>query len=110
MKPNTWQIESMDRQFMIDKIYEVVKPYTWWNTWTDEDLVMIWDVLEYIYSDSYKNYISTYNDKDDLIYFNWWVGAHVMTLMKLWHSLNKSIGIQNMDCIQYVYELTLLSE
>jgi hypothetical protein len=148
-KVNTWQIQSMDRQSMLDKIEEIVmwiskylmcfdcmakewrvypwttKWYSWccigcWLEWEDIWLnrttkkykwdCMIWDVLEYIYSDNYKNYISTYNDKDDLMYFNWWVGVHVMTLMKLWHSLNKSIGIQNMDCIQYVYELTLQSE
>lgn len=94
----------MDKEEMLEHIYKFINIYS-------PDLfmgtaILIWNVLEYIYSDYYKYSISTYNDPDDLIYFNSWVGSHVMTLMKLWSALTMPIEMQSIDCITYVYSLT----
>jgi len=95
---------EMDKVEMLKSIYEVIETQSP-RLFNMGNCVLIWNVLEYLYSDWYKYSISVYNDPDDLIYFNWWVGSHVITLMRLWLDLTMPIDLQSIDCIIYVYSL-----
>jgi hypothetical protein len=91
IKENTsWQGGSIDRQWMIDKIYEVC----WWDfcdvmcDWEKKRgkyPVMIWDVLEYVM----LNYPSKI--------FN--------QIPYLFTKYRKPIEDQSIECIKYVYDL-----
>ena len=93
MKENTsWQGGSVDRQSMIDKIYEVV----WYNEYifksTDSDcwslyIVMIWDVLDYVEKNVKKKFFRETNSV--------WILDH-------WDDWRKPIDDQSIECLERV--------
>jgi len=112
---------SMDRQWMIDKIYEVIwwfyipckncwkwSPNVYWECWCSygskckDTFVMIWDVLDRIN----KNCEWRNNFKEDIfeLEYNWMV-RHYSTILDVWLNKRKPIEEQSEHCIKYIYDL-----
>lgn len=94
--------ESMDRQQMIDKIYEVV----WYNEYifksTDSDcwslyIVMIWDVLDYIENNKINSKAPLYTNSQR----QW----DIELINKIRFEKRKPIEEQDIHCVKYVYDI-----
>jgi len=94
---------SIDRQSMIDKIYEVVKPTHFafistddWLSWRDVEYVMIWDLLDKLNLIDYWLWYVRWTDLDD---------NACDKLLLLYKKMRQPIEDQKIDCIKYVYDL-----
>ena len=95
LKENTsWQGGSVDRQWMIDKIYEVVKPTEFaryrdddCEDWRKVEFVMIWDVLDYVEKNVKKKFFRETNSV--------WILDH-------WDDWRKPIDDQSIECLERV--------
>jgi hypothetical protein len=102
-KENTWQIQSMDRQSMIQHIKNIVwTSDIWCEAYTDErnEVLMIWDVL-----DRANETMREWKKWDT--FMMWPITIQILNERQ---NKRKPIGDQSDVCIQYVYELTLQSE
>ncbi len=83
----------------------------WKNVWYIKIIwhpVMIWDVLDWIYSDKYehnKEKCKIHDFKWEYEDFFWWLWVEVMILAeRRWHK-RKPIEDQSEECIEFVYNL-----
>ncbi len=99
----TWQGGSIDRQWMIDKIYEVVKPTHFafisiddWFSWRDVEYVMIWDLLDKLNLIDYWLWYVRWTDLDD---------KACDKLLLLYKKMRQPIEKQSDECVEYTYKL-----
>lgn len=87
---------SMDKQWMIAKIYEVIEPNVF-EVSRPVQLVMIGDVLDWLWQKDIPIRIS-----------KWWIteiGVSILKLCNWREEKRKSIDNQSDECIKYVYDL-----
>ncbi len=80
----------MERQEMLDKIYEVIKSKIW-ETLNNEN-ILIWDVLHYYFKEYKLWTFNMYNDT-------------TRELLDVWQDKRKFINEQSDDCIEFVFNL-----
>lgn len=100
----------MDKQTKIEKIYEIIWETNHWNEieWDKFVWIMIWDVLDWIYSDKYehnKEKCKIHDFKWEYEDFFWWLWVEVMILAgRRWYK-RKPIEDQSEVVIDFIYWL-----
>jgi len=95
-----WYGQSIDRQSMIDKIYEMIPRNNYSiNLWFD--ILFIWDVLDWLVQWQVKR-IST---EWVFIIWDWYAKPYIDKVLWEWEYLRKPIEEQSDDCVRYIYKL-----
>ncbi len=80
----------MERQEMLNKIYEEIKSKIWEKP--NNENILIWDVLHYYFKEYKLWTFNMYNDT-------------TRELLDVWQDKRKFINEQSDDCIEFVFNL-----